>query len=270
MNDKVKQTLNAVLERFENGDIPQAVAYAMFPFSDLPSARWSLLNRTIMMVSGTCDARGFRQWQQAKRFVKKGAKALYILIPLIRKVEEDGLETSATYGFGGQAVFRVEDTEGDPLQYQQLDIGSLPLIERAEQWGISVKAVPGDYQYAGYYAFHRKEICLATEDECVFSYEHSHAAHEKVLGSLKSGQDPLQEIVAELASQCLCRMVGKTGDKFLGTSFRYIERYATQLNMSPYKACMRVIGDTEKVLTLILGKENAVEVQSEAPLAVAA
>jgi len=270
MNDKVKQTLDAVLQRFQSGDIPQAVAYAMFPFQNVPSARWSFLNRTIMMVNGTFDARGFRQWQQANRFVKKGAKALYILIPLTKKVERDGEETAAVYGFGCQAVFRVEDTDGEPLEYQQLDIGSLPLIERAQQWGISVKAMPGDFNYAGYYMMNRKEICLATEEECVFFHELSHVAHEKMRGYLNSGQDPLQEIVAELASQCLCRLVGKTGDKFLGNTYRYIERYATELNMSPYKACMRVIGDTEKVLSLILGKEDAVEVPSEVPLAVAA
>jgi hypothetical protein len=33
-------------------------------------------------------------------------------------------------------------------------------------------------------------------------------AHEKVNGNLKAGQDPLQEIVAELSAATLCRMVG--------------------------------------------------------------
>ena len=32
MNERVKQTFDAVLERFRSDEIPEAVAYAMFPF----------------------------------------------------------------------------------------------------------------------------------------------------------------------------------------------------------------------------------------------
>jgi len=42
MNERVKQTLDAILERFKSGDIPEVVSYAMFPIPDLPSSRWSL------------------------------------------------------------------------------------------------------------------------------------------------------------------------------------------------------------------------------------
>jgi hypothetical protein len=253
MNEKVKQTIDAVLERFKSGDIPEVVSYAMFPLPDLPSSKWSLLNRTIMFISGTCDARGFKQWQQAGRYVKKGSKALYILVPFFKKVEDEGDKVSVVTGFGCKAVFRVEDTDGDSLEYQNLELGDIPLLERAEEWNISIKAIPGNYQYAGYYATGRKEICLATQDECVFFHELAHAGHEKVLGSLKSGQDPLQEIVAQLVAQCLCMMVGKSADRYLGTSYRYIEQYAAKIKMSPHKACLKVITDTEKVLQLILG-----------------
>jgi len=64
MNEKVKSVLNSVLERFETGDIPEAIAYSIFPFPEVPSARWSLLNRTLMFISGTMDARGIRQWNK--------------------------------------------------------------------------------------------------------------------------------------------------------------------------------------------------------------
>ena len=253
MNDRVKQTLDAILERFKSGDIPEVVSYAMFPIPDLPSSRWSLLNRTIMFISGTADARGFKQWQQAGRYVKKGSKALYILVPYFRKVDNDGDQLNVITGFGSKAVFRVEDTDGDLLEYENLELGDIPLLERAEEWNISVKAIPGNYKYAGYYAMGRKEICLASQDECVFFHELAHAGHEKVIGSLKSGQDPLQEIVAQLVAQCLCMMVGKSADRFLGTSYRYIERYAAKMKMSPHKACLKVMSDTEKVLEIILG-----------------
>jgi hypothetical protein len=45
MNDRVKQTLTAILDKFKSGDIPQVVAVAMFPISNIPCSKWSLLNR---------------------------------------------------------------------------------------------------------------------------------------------------------------------------------------------------------------------------------
>ena len=257
MNDKVKQTLQAILDQFKTGDIPKAVAVSMYPIPDIPCSKWSLLNRTLIFLSGTMDARGFRQWQQANRFVKKGSKALYILVPFIKKINDDGQEKMTLYGFGCKPVFRAEDTDGEPLDYEQIELPDLPLIERAQEWAISVKAIPGNYRYRGYYLPEVKEIALATPEEKTFFHELSHAAHEKIKGSIKGGQDSLQEIIAELSAQTLCRMVGKQLTDTTGNSYRYIERYAEKLKMNPYTACLKVMSETEKVLNLILiGDEN--------------
>ena len=257
MNDKVKQTLQAILDQFKSGDIPKAVAVSMFPIPDIPCSKWSLLNRTLVFLSGTIDARGFRQWQQANRFVKKGSKALYILVPFIKKRNDDGQEKTALYGFGCKPVFRAEDTDGEPLDYEQIELPNLPLIERAQEWAISVKAIPGNYRYQGYYLSGSKEIALATPEEKIFFHELSHAAHDKIKGSIKGGQDSLQEIIAELSAQALCRMVGKQLADTTGNSYFYIERYAEKLKMNSYTACLKVMSETEKVLNLILnGDEN--------------
>jgi len=254
MNDKVKEVLNTILERFQSGDIPQAVAYSMFPIPDIPSARWSILNRTVMFLSGTQDARGFRQWNEVNRYVKKGSKAFYILVPHIKKVKdkENDEDKDTLVGFLGRAVFRYQDTDGEPLDHEQIELPDLPLIDRAEEWGLSVNAIPGNYTFKGYYSPSRKEIALATKEECVFFHELAHCAHEKVKGNFKRGQDPIQEIVAELSAQALCRIVGKSGDKYLGNSHRYIEVYAEKLKITPHGACLKVMTETEKVLNLIL------------------
>ncbi len=257
MKDKVKQVLNIILEKFESGEIPEAVAYSMFPVPDTPSARWSLLNRTFMFLAGTADGRGYKQWRQVGRYVKKGSKAFYILVPFFKKIEdESGDEIETLYGFGCRPVFRFEDTNGESLDYEQIELPDLPLFDRAEEWGISIKAVPGNYRYYGYYSANRGEIALATKDECVFFHELSHAAHHKIKGNLKKGQDSIQEIVAELSAQALCRIVGKQPTDTLGNSIRYIGKYAGKLNISPYTACLKVMSETEKVLNLILKGES--------------
>ena len=44
-------------------------------------------------------------------------------------------------------VFRVEDTGRELLDYEQIELPDLPLIEKAEEWRISVKAIPGNNRY---------------------------------------------------------------------------------------------------------------------------
>ncbi len=254
MNERMRSVLQGILEQFQSGDVPMAIIKAMYPFAHIPSEKWSLTNRLLMVIAGTIDARGYQQWKSAARYVMKGTKALYIVVPYITHKEIDDEEASRLTGFGLQPVFRVEDTVGEPLEYEQLVLPGFPFMELAEQWGISVKAVPGNYSFYGFYSPEQKQIGLATPEEGTFFHELAHAAHEKVCGRLKHGQDAIQEIVAELSAAVLCRMVGKELDT-LGNSYRYIERYATKMSLSPHQACLKVLADTEKVLGLILGAE---------------
>lgn len=254
MNQKVYQVLDTILEKFKSGQIPEAVAMATFPIPDIPSCKWSFTNRTLMFLSGTGDARGYRQWKSVNRWVKKGAKAVYILVPCFKKEfeEETGEEKEVLRFFKTSAVFKVEDTDGEDLEYQNLELPDLPLLDKAQEWGISVKAVPGNFRYYGYYCTQRNEIGLATPEEKTFFHEMAHVAHERLNGKLKSGQDPLQEIVAELSAMALGVIVGKQLKDTSGNSFKYIERYAEKIKMSPHSACLKVLGETGKVLELIL------------------
>ena len=116
MNKRIVGVLNEILSRFKTDDIPEPVVYSSYPIISVPASKWSFLNRTIMFMHGTGDARGFRQWLTVDRHVKKGARALYILVPMIcRKENEDGEEAPFLTGFAAAPVFRAEDTEGAPL-----------------------------------------------------------------------------------------------------------------------------------------------------------
>ena len=253
---KIKEVLKSILACFESGDIPQAIAYSVFPIPDIPSTRWSLLNRTLMYIAGTMDARGFRQWKEVNRYVKKGSKALYILVPrMVVRENKDGEEEELLAGFMARPVFRVEDTEGELLAYQKIELSQLPLTERAKEWGISVKAIPGNYRCYGYFSEQRKEIGLATREESVFFHELAHAAHQRVTKDFMSIHSWRREVVAELSAAVLCKIVGKTS-RYLGNHYQYISHYAKEMNLPPVRACMEVMGDVEKVLNLILEERN--------------
>ncbi len=256
MNEKVKEALQAIVQKFKEGDIPEVIAYSTFPIPNIPAAKWSLLNRMLMFIAGTSDARGFRQWQKVGRHVKKGAKSFAILAPrfIKKQTEDEEEEKMLLAGFLAVPVFRVEDTEGQSLDYQQIELPELTFMEVAQRWGISIKAIPGNYHYIGCFSQEHKEISLATKEESIFFHELSHAAHQKILGELKKGQDWSQEIVAELSAAVLCKIAGKT-TKFLGNSYQYIEKYATQANLTPWQGCIRVMGEVERVLNLILERE---------------
>ena len=80
--------------------------------------RYSFGN-VVMILSQFQDATrvaGYRAWQDMGRQVRKGEKAITILAPIIRKVEDKtGEETKRLTGFKGSSVFDISQTDGDEL-----------------------------------------------------------------------------------------------------------------------------------------------------------
>ena len=110
---KAQACLQRIVSLFQSGNVPKALAVAVIPpRDDIPSSKWSLSNRLLQFMSDTSDARGFRQWQEADRQVKKGSKCFHILGPKVKKVEktEDDGEKSehfAVIGFFSIPVLYV-------------------------------------------------------------------------------------------------------------------------------------------------------------------
>jgi hypothetical protein len=248
--------LDSIIARFEQGDIPASIAMATFPAKDTPMLKWSYINRVLCFLNGTDDARGYRQWEQVGRYVKKGCKAFPILAPKFKKVKEDNEEAEESVilsGFLAVPVFKVEDTEGDPLPYQSIPLPKLPLSEVAKEFGLDIKAIPSDYEYFGYYCHDRKEIAIATEHESVFFHELAHAADYRIRDLKPSGGQKLdREIIAELSACTLAYIVGKKLPETLGNHFQYIKHYASKADMSVLTACMKYLGSVESVLKEIL------------------
>lgn len=259
MFPNVKQVLDSIIEEFKNGTVAEKIAIIKNPVIVVPSNNWSLMNQLIMIVNHTADARGYKQWLEVKRHVKKGAKSFKILVPCFKKNEADEKELAF---FTTGNVFRVEDTDGEQLDYEKLLPPDLPFIERATEWGIKVIAVSGDFHAYGYFKPQSKVIGMATQEEQVFLHELMHVSDEKCQGKLKNGQDPIQEIVAELGAHALSRMVGKTPTKMTGNTYCYIEGYAKELNLTVHSACLKVISRVEKALNLILkgGKNESITI----------
>ena len=139
---KAKACLQEIVQLFKSGNVPKALAMVTIPpQAGIPSAKWSWSNRLLQFMTDTSDARGFRQWQQAGRQVKKGSKAFHILGPKTRKVtdtDNTGRDTEkiVVVGFFTIPVFRVEDTDSEPLPYEPAS--PPPLVDVAHRFGLQV------------------------------------------------------------------------------------------------------------------------------------
>ena len=270
---KIRDAISRIIERFKQGNLPEAIAYACYPRSDVPMNKWSLFNRIMAFLNCTADARGFRQWKQAGRFVRKGAKSFPILAPKFKKKEDEktGEEKEVLIGFIPVNVFRVEDTDGEQLDYQMLRLPSLPLMEVAEAFGVSVKAVPGNESYFGYYSPGREEIALATKDECVFFHELAHAADKRVRNlKPKYGQQLDREVIAELSACTLGYILGKKMPESIKNHYEYIEQYAKKAKMNVVSACMKYFSCVEDVIAEIMKHSIQKKTLSEADSRLAA
>src|SRR4030042_1827054 len=95
-SDRIKEAMETLLKIFKEDNL-EKVARAVFRGGDIPADKWSFLNRVLMYLNDTEDARGFRQWQQVGRYVKKGSRAFYIIGPVTRRItEEKSLESGET------------------------------------------------------------------------------------------------------------------------------------------------------------------------------
>ncbi len=93
----------------------------------------------------------------------------------------------------------------------------------------------------------------------MFFHKLAYATHEKVLGKeLTKGQEPKQEIVAELSAYVLARMYGRK-DPDEGGTFEYVTHYAKRLKKELSEVIVSIINDEEKVLSFIIEKAEQKE-----------
>jgi antirestriction protein ArdC len=202
---------------------------------EIPCHNWSILNQFAMMCGGTFDARGFRQWEAVGRSVKKGSKALYILVPFAVNKKKDEEAKSAdeeksakkhlATWFKAMPVFRVEDTEGKELDYKirlsEFNPDTLPLIDVARTLGIEVKAVL-THDKGGFFMPRENVIYMGSNNHRTFLHELSHALDFLLPGKVDDKE--YGEVVAELSSAFLGSLYGAQVE--LENTVAYIQSWA--------------------------------------------
>jgi hypothetical protein len=263
--ERADSELEKVVRLFSSRQLPDLCARALINAPEKPSSKWSFGNQLLMLLTGTADARGFRQWNEVGRFVVKGAKASWILGPVVKKVrvepgildehaaQKDTIFKEVLVGFRTIPVFRYEDTSGQELPTYQ-PRNPPPLLEVAARFGMQVqyqRLAPGMY---GATDHTNKTIVLASEDYDVFFHELAHAIHRTFEPKTGHGQEPEAETLAQLVAATLARLYCRPADSF---SWSYIASYAQSNNPQKVgRLCMRVLDRTKKVLELIYSSSS--------------
>jgi hypothetical protein len=129
-------------------------------------------------------------------------------------------------------------------------------MEKAKEWGISVKTIPGNLPYYGYFSSERKEIALASKEESVFFHELAHAAHKRLVGTNKTRNGKKRSWQNSQQRSC-----AKSLGKPQSTSETITDTLSTtqkKANLTPVQGCLKVISDVERVLRLILTKNRTI------------
>ena len=258
----IHNAIDNMLSMFESGKFPESVAMTIIRKQEgdnIPSDSWSLGNRVLMKIQGTEDARGFRQWQQVNRQVKKGAKAIHILSPVMKKIVEADKKTGEEVqkiiiiGFSPLPVFRYEDTEGEEVaQYNYAPKTYPPFYDVADKLGIEVTYKPLRSNYFGLYNSKRDKISLCSESAITYYHELAHALDNRLNPDFKKKSKKRKEIVAEFAGIVLCQLSGISG--YEDQSYKYISEYCKKdkTEGAVLKSIMGVLSDVEKIVEKVI------------------
>lgn len=281
-SEAAEKAAGRILEAFERPEeLPKALKAIALPAIENHSASYSIRNQFLVWIMGYSDAAGFKQWRQYGRQVRKGEKAFHVLAPVTSKFRtretdaETGEETerlvSYVKGWRGVAVFGLEQTDiVDAEKWEAYSaaakanaefLEALPWVEVARTWDLACGADGRLLAYGakGCYT-HGRSVEVGVENLATWAHELVHAADDR-LGTLtkQPGQQPDNEIVAELGGAVLCLVAGLEHDADIGGAWEYINSYSKD----PVKMAGELLDRIVSAVALIM--EQAKDPESVIP-----
>lgn len=272
ISDGAQQVLATILGLFNEPEkLPAKMARVFLQVGERYCDRWSVRNQLIVAIMGAQDAATAKTWRQRGRWVTEHAYrhgGFNILRPLVRsftvkETDDQGKEVerrvSFLYGFAAWHVHAIEETEvrdaelakrfeSAPEETQKF-LSALPWLELAKSWGLSVSPAASSW-FLGSYSPDDHTIQLCTTSVAVWAHELIHAAEDKLGRITKKGQDPDQEIVAELGAQVLLTCAGLQSEVDLRSCWEYLRKYSEgeDAAVRAYRLTGRVVDAVEHVL----------------------
>ena len=184
---------------------------------------YSLFNQMILSFQGCSQVAGYKKWQELGRNVKKGAKAVWILAPYLRKEkvkvkneegEEEEKEKEILRGFYSVPLFDISQTEGKDIERgmtTRAEISFSQVSKFAQKSGFTVKLIPMEIRQGGSISNHTIQLnSNLNEAENVGSliYELAHGLLNHSNGKGKDVSRETREQQAETATYLVCQTLG--------------------------------------------------------------
>jgi len=233
LTTKARGVLDSITAAFDDPErLVDTIKRATLIPNNSPCRAWSRCNRFLVALAGTGDARGFRQWQEVNRRVKKGTKSFGILVPRYHNINDDDDDDSKPrlIGFVAAPVFRYEDTEGEPLpNVEPVQGPKLQAVADALGIPVSYAGAVSDRVLGAYRHDDNPEsgmISLFTHDAFTHAHELAHALHHRT-GKLRQGKSKADrrdnEIVAEISGTVLVNLF--EGEQAGRQAIGYVKSY---------------------------------------------
>jgi len=239
------RAVNEIVQHVNWSDLPRAIAYAKFPVEDIPSSRWSLVNRVIMISAGTFDARGLGQWKAVQRYLIRGARPLFIVAPQVHHDKEQVETKEVLKGFVSPVVYAVGHTYGDPIEYKEPAKKQFNTIPLALRYKLDLKGINKFFPVSTYVD---ESLVLADELEKQFFWTLVLKVFDDLFQDGRSRKDRL--LVAELSALALLYICGRNV-MYCGNHFSMIQAYGRDVRLSTLAAFMTVVKNVDKVLSAV-------------------
>ncbi len=184
---------------------------------------YSFSNQMILCFHGCSQVAGYKKWQELERRVKKGAKAVWILAPYLRKEKvkvknvegtEEEKEKKIVKGFYSVPIFDIRDTEGKEIKRgitTKARLSFSQVKDFAEKSGFTVELSPMKISMGGGIRDHTIGInsnLSEAENTGTLIHELTHGFLNHSNGNGKAISSTLKEQQAETATYLACKALG--------------------------------------------------------------
>ena len=223
----IKQAVDGLIAALEAGQSEQLKAYlgAMGRFH-----RYSWGNALLIHMGcpGASHVAGYRAWQRLGRQVRRGAKAIRIMAPILRK-DPKAQDRERVVAFKTACVFDISQTEGKPLPEFAAVSGDpgthlASLKEYVRSSGIALERSARTGEADGMSLGGRIVLKAGLEPAAEFAVLAHELAHELLHRDTETrpGVKTVRETEAEAVAFVVCRSVGLQAN---GASSDYIQLY---------------------------------------------
>lgn len=274
INDKMQDIVNTVIAAIESGTAPwqkpwQDIANTALPINMTTGKNYSGMNMLYLdlianaLFAGCNQWAGFNQWKDKGGQVRKGSKAIYVLVPMLVDKEKGNKESGKVLiGFKTQPVFNLMQVDGIELPAEETTERKLdaPMLDsfivntNAEvQYGgnracfipsMDLIQLPHKHQFnseAGFYGTAIHELIHWTG---------SSKRLDRIKGNPFGSEGyAYEELIAELGAYYTCRVMGTPNEAENHSS--YLQSWLKALNNDP-EFLFKAAGEAQKASTYLI------------------